>query len=356
MSILNRARPEIRGLAPYASARAMAGLAPVTLNANESPWASLADAGGHLNRYPDPQPAELVAGLAGYFGVAPEHLIATRGSDEAIDLLIRAFCPAGASAIVQCPPTFGMYGISARVQGAQVIGVPLVASQDHAVDFGSVLEAASSPEVRLVFLCRPNNPTGSMVEAEPILGLCRALSTHALVVVDEAYMDFCAAPSLATEIGKVPNLAILRTLSKAHALAGARCGCLLADTPVIDLLKKILAPYPLPQPTVASVLAALQPEALAATEQQISMILRFRESLHKQLEKIDFIEKIWPSEGNFLLLRVTDGPGLCQWLAEGGVLLRNFNSTPTLQNCVRLTVGSPPENARVLALLEAYPG
>ncbi len=354
MSIIERARPEIRKMAAYASARAIAGMAPVTLNANESPWPGPADTSGRLNRYPDPQPAALVERLAEHFGVAPEQTLVTRGSDEAIDLLVRAFCEAGKGSVVQCPPTFGMYGISARIQGARMINVPLLADQGFALDAPAIWEAARDESVRLVFLCRPNNPTGSLFDASLVTDLCEALTDHAMVVVDEAYMDFSSEPSLAQSLNNYPNLGVLRTLSKAHALAGARCGCLLAGSEVVSLLKKIIAPYPLPTATIDAALAALAPDSLAATAEQTALLNHGRDTLAAFLPTLPYVQAQWPSAANFILMKVTDGPALCAWLAERGVLVRNFHTTQGLENCLRISVGSPPENARLKSLLESY--
>ncbi|MEM7708283.1 MAG: histidinol-phosphate transaminase [Pseudomonadota bacterium] len=354
MSVLDLARPEIRELAPYASARSIAGISPVTLNANESPWAAPGDSTGKLNRYPDPQPVALVGAIAEHFAVETSQVLVTRGSDEAIDLLIRAFCAAGRHAVIQCPPTFGMYAISARIQDARVCNVPLLADEGFGLDLPGLELAAEDPAVRLVFLCRPNNPTGSMYGAEGIRNLCRQLAEQALVIVDEAYMDFASEPSMARDLEGLPNLAVLRTFSKAHALAGARCGCLLADADVISLLKRILAPYPLPTATIDAALKALEPDNLAATQRQTRMLNEGRAVLARVLEELPYVRQQWPSEANFILLRVDDGPALCDWLAGQGVLVRNFHSNPVLKNCLRISIGSPPENARLTQLLKAY--
>lgn len=353
MSIVSRARPEIRELRPYASARAMAGLAPVTLNANENPWPASHDAGLNLNRYPDPQPARLVAAWAEALGAPPECLLVTRGSDEAIDLLVRAFCRAGLDAVAQCPPTFGMYAISARIQGAAVLDVPLLPGAFE-LDVDSVVTAALGNAVPLVFLCRPNNPTGGNFRVEQLTTLLEALKERSLVVVDEAYIDFCPSESVLELTASYENLAVLRTLSKAHALAGARCGALVAAPEVIDLLKRILPPYPLPTPTIAAAQAALQPEQLAAARRQAARLADARDALGRFLKSLPGVTQVWPSQANFVLLQVADGPALVRWLAERGVLVRDFNAMPGLDNCLRITAGSPPENARLMQLLEQW--
>src|SRR4051794_14610578 len=197
MSIVLRARPEIRGLAPYSSARMEASGGSVMLNANESPWA-----GNGLNRYPDPQPALLVERLAELYGANTDQVLAGRGSDEAIDLLVRAFCAAGTDAIVVCPPTFAMYAVCARIQGAQVIEAPLSPALEFDAD---ALLAQVAPHVKLVFLCSPNNPTGGLVAPGDITRIASALAERALVVVDEAYIEFAQAPSAVSLLAQHGN-------------------------------------------------------------------------------------------------------------------------------------------------------
>ena len=254
MSVLDLARPEIRAMQPYSSARMEASGGDVFLNANESAWAPVGDDGLGCNRYPEPQPAALVDALAALYGVRREQLLVGRGSDEAIDLLVRAFCRAGRDAILIQPPTFGMYAVCARVQDAGVVEVPLAA--DFTLDVDAVL-AALTPAVKLVFICTPNNPTGQPVPRAAVERLAQALSGRALLVVDEAYVEFCDAGSVADLIDRYDNLAVLRTLSKAWALAGVRIGSLLANAEVIALLRRIMAPYPLPLPSVDAALLAL---------------------------------------------------------------------------------------------------
>ncbi|HET7844035.1 MAG TPA: aminotransferase class I/II-fold pyridoxal phosphate-dependent enzyme, partial [Xanthomonadales bacterium] len=227
--ILARARPEILELKPYASARAVAPTGRVRLDANESPWSP--DSETALNRYPQPQDARLVAAFAELYHVDPAQVLPTRGSDEAIDLLIRAFCSAGVDAIVTSPPTFGYYAASAAVQNVRVIEKPRAASTGFHLDVAALVAAARDPRVKLVFACNPGNPGGEMLGADDLLEVADALRDHALLVVDEAYVEFADQASLAVDVRDRDNLAVLRTMSKAHALAGARVGALLAAPP-----------------------------------------------------------------------------------------------------------------------------
>ena len=254
MSVLDLARPEIRAMQAYSSARMEGGSGEIFLNANESSWAPTGDDGMGCNRYPEPQPTALVDALAALYGVRREQVLVARGSDEAIDLLVRAFCRAGGDAILIQPPTFGMYAVCARVQDAQIIEVSL--ASDFRLDVDAVLAAVTSA-VKLVFICTPNNPTGQLIARADIERLLLALAGRALLVVDEAYIEFADSASVVDLLDRHDHLAVLRTLSKAWALAGARVGSLLAHPEVIALLRRIMAPYPLPLPCVEAALMVL---------------------------------------------------------------------------------------------------
>lgn len=346
--LLALARPEIRELRPYS--HAVWDPAYVRLHANENPWADDADlAAGQLNRYPEPQPRALNSALAAYYGVTPDRLLACRGSDEAIDLLVRAFCRAGQDRVMICPPTFAMYGFAAAVQGAGVVEVPLDTS--FSLNAQAIL-SAWTPEIKIVFLCSPNNPTGNRLEIGSLRRVLTGLCDRALVVVDEAYIEFSEAPSVIAMQSR-PHLVVLRTLSKAHGLAGARCGAVLAAPEIISLLARIIAPYALPAPTIAAALAALAPERLARTIDRVRVLLAERERLSAALTRLPDVRQIWPSDANFLLVQFGDAPRSCDAAARSGLLLRDFSSRPRLEGCLRVTVGTREENDRLIACLEA---
>lgn len=346
------ARSEIRALAPYASARALADAAGILLNANENPYAPAGDEGLHLNRYPDPQPAGLKSRLAELYGVAPDRLLITRGSDEGIDLLIRVFCRPGVDRVLVCPPCFGMYALSARVQGAGVVEAPLIdAGEDWQVPEDLAQRAA---DCRLAFLCSPNNPTGNLVGRETVAETAGAMEASGLVVVDEAYVEFAPGASALDLLDRYPNLVVLRTLSKAHALAGCRIGSVVADPRVIDLLRRIIAPYPLPTPTVHAALCALSPEALAAEHAHIETLAGEKSRLVEALRALPFVERLWPGAANFVLVRATDGPRLVRDAAAAGIRLRDQSAQPGLGDCVRITIGKPGENAALLDFLRGW--
>jgi histidinol-phosphate aminotransferase len=344
------ARPEIRALAPYASARALADSAGILLNANENPWPPAGDGGLALNRYPDPQPAALRARMADFYGIAPDQLLITRGSDEGIDLLVRAFCRAGEDRVLICPPCFGMYAMSARIQGAEVIEVPLIEGPDDWVlDFDGILAAAPA---RLYFLCSPNNPTGNLIEAGQVLSLAQRVADHGLVVIDEAYIEFCDRPSLSACLAEQPNLVILRTLSKAFALAGCRIGALIADTEIVGLLRRIIAPYPLPTPSVHAALAAL--DGIDALARQLDDLAAQKTRLVAALEAHPEIARLWPGAANFVLVRVADGAGLIRAAAAAGIRLRDQSAQPGLGNCVRITIGTAEETDTLIQFLNEW--
>ena len=351
MSALELARAEIRALVPYSSARMEATGGGLLLNANESAWAPFGDAGQGCNRYPDPQPALLVERLADLYGVNREQVLIGRGSDEPIDLLVRAFCRAGRDAILIQPPTFGMYAVCARIQGAAVVEVPL--ANTFALDVDAVL-AALTPAVKLVFVCAPNNPTGAGVPLQHIDYLARQLAGRAMLVVDEAYVEFAGAASAATLLDHHGHLAVLRTLSKAWALAGARIGCLLAHADVVALLRRILPPYPLPRPCVTAALEALSVAGQVAARERIGVIRGERSRVADALREMLAVREVLPSQANFLAVRFDDADRIYGRLFDAGIVVRDVRPYPGLGDALRITLGTPVENDRVLAVLGGW--
>jgi histidinol-phosphate aminotransferase len=349
MSVLDLARAEVRALTPYSSARMEALGARIMLNANESPWPSQGDTLG-LNRYPDPQPGALRARLASLYEVREEQLLVGRGSDEAIDLLVRAFCRPGKDAIAISPPTFGMYAVCASVQGAAVEALPL--KHDFTLDADAVL-AGLSPAVKLVFVCTPNNPTGGLVPLATIERLAASLAERALVIVDEAYMEYAGAASATTLLDRYANLGVLRTLSKAWALAGARIGMLLADPEVIALLRRIMAPYPLPTPCVDAALRALDEDSRYLARERIATTVAERERLASLLVALPGVQTVHPSRANFLTVLLDDAPGVYRALVAQGIVVRDVGRYPGLAGCLRFSIGTPDENAQLLAALRS---
>lgn len=346
-------REDLRDFAGYKSARSGIALSgDAWLNANESPSASPADAAGTLRRYPDPQPQALRNALASLYGVDAAQLLATRGSDEGIDLLLRAFCAPGQGAIVIAPPVFGMYAVCARLHGARVVEVPARDGEGGwCSDLDAMADAALREGANLVFVCNPGNPTGEAVAEGEIEGLARRLRGKALVVVDAAYAEFADTDAAAALLAGNDNLVILRTLSKAHALAGARIGSVLASPELIGMLQRCQAPYPLAQPAVAAALAALAPAALAHARAAATQARAERERLRMGLLGAPGMRRVYPSQGNFLLARFIDAQAAFDALLDAGVVVRDMRATAGLGDALRISIGTPAQNDRVLAVL-----
>ncbi len=353
-SVLGLVREDLRGFGGYSSARSHALQGEVWLNANESPWANPADAGGGCRRYPEPQPPALREALARLYAVDPERLLIGRGSDEAIDLLVRVLCEPGRDAVLVTPPVFGMYAVSARLQNAPLLEVPLVDGEaGFGVDLEAVANAAEQGAARLVFLCSPSNPTGASVPVDGIAALAARLQGRALVVVDEAYGEFSGQASAAFLLGTHPNVAVLRTLSKAHALAAARIGVLLADPALVRVLRACQAPYPVPTPCAELAVAGLSDEALARTQARVDQVRGERTRLQRALATLPGVRRVYPSDGNYLLVRFADAGAAFARLLAAGVVVRDQRAAPQLGDALRITVGTPEQNDRVLAALDA---
>jgi len=357
MSILHRIRPAIAGLRAYSSAHMEAPAsgavtrAATRMNANELPFAPPVDCGRDLNRYPHPQPPDLRRRLAAIFACPVDHLLLTRGSDEAIDLLVRMFCEARQDAIAITPPVFGMYRVAAEIQGAQVLEFPLTEGREFQPDW-SRMQKELPRQCKLVFLCSPNNPLGNGLVPDEVLDFCAAMADKALVVVDEAYVEFSSAPSLASAIPTTPNLAVLRTLSKAWGLAGARVGAVLAQPPLIDLLRRILPPYPLPEPVRYAVMQATDAPVREKARHAVNVVLQEKKRLQDFLASSPLVDRVFPSRTNFLLVRFHQSKRVFDACARAGVLVRDQGSQPGLAGCLRLTVGSAEENRRLQAVLQ----
>lgn len=352
MSVLDLARPDIRALQPYSSARMEASGGEVFLNANESAWPPQGEEGAGCHRYPEPQPRALIQRLAALYGVPEQRLLAGRGSDEMIDLLVRAFCRAGEDGILIQPPTFGMYAVSAKIQGASVLEVPL---GDGFVMHADAVLSAMTPAIKLVFVCAPNNPTGQAVPIGAITRLAEGLRGRAVLVVDEAYIEFADSESAMTLIEEHEHVVVLRTLSKAWALAGARIGCLIAREPVVALLGRIMAPYPLPLPCVRVALDALSPQGESAARAHVAFVRRERTRLAAELSALPQVRDVLATQANFLAVRFDDAGEVYRRLLQAGVVVRDVRRYPGLADALRITIGTAEENARMLAVLQGVP-
>jgi len=336
-------RPNIRALKPYRSAR-QDHVSGILLDANENAFGSSVTWDGvPLNRYPDPAQRQLRDRLAEMNGVPPTSIFVGVGSDEVIDLLFRVFCEPGRSNVVIPEPTYGMYRVAAAVQDAEVRSCLLTEEFQLDVD---VVRRCIDGNTRLVFVCTPNNPTANLLRREAILALT---AENAVVVVDEAYLDFANAASLASSAASIPNLVVTRTLSKAWGLAGARCGYAVAHPSVIDWLMRVKSPY-----NMNALTASVALEALANQDRMkasIERIIEERRWLEAELVKLSCVEHVFPSDANFLLVRVSDANRIHAHLAAQGIIVRNRSAEPRCENCLRMTVGTRPQNELLIAAL-----
>ncbi|GHX75749.1 histidinol-phosphate aminotransferase [Vibrio cholerae] len=340
------ARQQVQALTPYLSARRIGGCGDVWLNANESPFNNEYKTDfARLNRYSDCQPKAMIQAYANYAGVQPEQVLTSRGADEGIELLIRAFCEPNQDAILFCPPTYGMYAISAETFGVERKKVPLTA--DWQLDLPSI--EANLDRVKLVFVCSPNNPTGNLAKRADIIKLLEMTQDRAIVVMDEAYIDFCPEASTVDLLAQYPNLAILRTLSKAFALAGLRCGFTLANAELINVLLKVIAPYPVPVPVAEIAVQALSPAGLARAKYQVLDLGANRAYLQVGLSMVPGVQ-VFEGWGNYLLVKFPDGDALFKAAWEHGIILRNS----PIENCVRISVGNREECEKTVAFIRNY--
>jgi len=346
-------REDLQGFSGYSSARSLKLTGQIWLNANESAWANLADTQGSCRRYCDGQPPALKEKLAQLYGCSGDQLLIGRGSDEMIDLLVRATCVPQRDAVMCTPPIFGMYAVSARLQNAVLIEVPLLDTDTGLeIDNKSILEAASKNRVKLLFLCSPSNPGGKCIPLEQIKNLVEQL-TNTLVIVDEAYIEFSDADSAISLLNQYENIAILRTLSKAHALAAARIGCLIANKQLIQVLRQCQAPYPIPAPCAALALAGLSDKALEQTRSRITLIRKERQNLYQALAHNSLVRRVYTSDANFLLVRFKHIQAVFDSLLATGIVVRDQRAAPQLHDALRITIGTPQQNKRVLEILSS---
>lgn len=349
MSLIENITPKnILDLVPYASAKRELFNTEVAdqslwLNANESPYC---ENDSNLNRYPDFQSDVLIDSYAAYAGVEPSQVLATRGADEGIELLVRTFCTPGKDSIVINTPTYGMYKICATTFNISTIEVPL--TDEYQLD----VETLTNQPAKLVFICSPNNPTGGLINRQNIISVIEAYKDKALVILDEAYIEFCAEATVADMIGQYPNLVVLRTLSKAFALAGIRCGFTIAQPAVIDMLKKVIAPYPIPAPVEQVAVQALSQLGINKMQQQVQQLNQQKQDFIDQLTGFDFIQRIQTSDTNFVLLKVDDKQTVMDAMQKQDIYIRDQSKQPGLANCVRITIGSDEQMLAVINVLE----
>lgn len=337
--VLKLVRPNILGLEPYSTARddCRSGRPEIFLDANENPY------NNGINRYPDPHQKALKAKVAEIKGISADSLFIGNGSDEAIDLVYRVFCVPGASNAVSIAPSYGMYEVAAAMNDIEFRKVQL--RPDFSMDTEAMLSAADS-KTRLMFICSPNNPTGNSFPVEQIEDILERFG--GVVVLDEAYIDFSVRPSLTSLVKRYPNLIVLQTLSKAWGMAGLRIGLAMADPAVIGLMSKVKYPYNINVVAQKMALAKLDAEA---KDNAVAQIVGQRFRLEKELVKCQEVKGVYSSDANFLLVRFDNPDEVYERLLSGGVIVRNRSRVPGCEGCLRVTVGTPAENDRLLRLL-----
>ena len=319
-------RPELLGLEPYQSARRIGGQGDIWINANESPFNNTELDG--INRYPECQPPALINAYAQYSNILPNHVLCTRGADEAIELLIRTYCRSGIDSIAYFAPTYGMYAISAETSNIKANRLEL----DDNYKLPNAFKSQITTE-KIIFLCNPNNPTGTLLPETQIVDMLESYPNK-LIVIDEAYVEFCPNVSFVKKIQQYSNLVILRTLSKAFALAGLRCGFLLANSGIIEMIMRVIAPYPVPHPVVKYATSALSSNGISNMISQVSLLNEQGIKLSQALNK--HAEKVLPSSGNFVLAFFKNSETIQNLLTNSGIVARFYNDEH-LKNAIRFS-------------------
>jgi histidinol-phosphate aminotransferase len=346
------AREELIDMVPYQSARRLysAGGESSSVSRKHNIWLNANEASGAgtyrlnsdcINRYPDFQPDNLISAYGDYTQLNTESILATRGADEGIELIIRTFCRAYQDSILICPPTYGMYAISAENHGAGIVKVPLINNQ---LDLNSLKTQVD--KVKVVFLCSPGNPTGNLLTADSIKTTLEMFGDSAIVVVDEAYIEFSPEDSTLSWLKAYPQLVILRTLSKAFALAGLRCGFTLANTDIITMLSKVIAPYPISAPVAEIASNAFTKAGLTQVKVRVQEIIILRDELSTWLNKQTWCQQVFKSDANFVLFKTTDSTSkhfIFNCLEQQGILIRDQSKQLQLSNCLRISIGSEHE-------------
>ncbi|TCN73589.1 histidinol-phosphate aminotransferase [Vibrio crassostreae] len=338
----------VKKLIPYQSARRIGGDGRVWLNANELESSLFQGEASH-NRYPDFLPQDIAKAYQAYC-VTDAATVAVRGADEAIDLLIRTFCKPASDNILICSPTYAMYEFCADALAIETLDSPL--QEDFSLDVADILNKAEL--VNIVFLCSPNNPTGNVIPRSDLIQVLEGTIGKSLVVVDEAYIEFEPQTSAVSLIERYPHLVVIRTLSKAFGLAAVRCGFILASQNVMQYVAKLIPPYPMPDCSSQIVLDALSDERVSVMQDATQKLVELRNWFACELTQFDFIESVYPSSTNFILLRQKPGHQVFSVLAKDGIVTRNQNHEPALRNCVRISIGSQESMLEVITSLTRY--
>ncbi|CAL4319228.1 histidinol-phosphate transaminase [Buchnera aphidicola] len=346
----NLTRINIQNLSPYQSARRIGGHGDTWLNANESPMSALFKCRVEsFNRYPECQPNNLISAYADYVGLFRKEILVTRGADEGIELLIKAFCEPKKDAIIYCPPTYDMYAINAKIANVKIKEIPIL-KNTWKIDLFNL--QASLDGVKLIYICNPNNPTGNIFSKKDLIILLQVTFNRCLVVIDEAYIEFSSKDSMVSYLKEFPNLIILRTLSKAFALAGIRCGFTLANEEIINILHKVISPYPISTVVTDIAIQALEKNEIKNMQNRVIKLNKNRVWLINKLKKNNFVKKIFDSHANYILVKFYMFKRVFQHLWEKGIIIRNQDHKINLQGCLRISIGSDKECLRLIEELK----
>ena len=346
INIENLVRANIKNMVPYSSARhEYSGRAEIFLDANENPFGSPLDK--KYNRYPDPLQQRLKEKLGTIKGVPPKNIFIGSGSDEAIDLLCRVFCEPGRDNILVFPPTYGMYEVCAAVNNVTVKKQSLTEHFELDID---AIEEAIDPFTKIIFICSPNNPTGNSMRRNDIEIILN--NFDGLVVIDEAYINYARQKTFIPELTEYPNLVVLQTLSKAWGLAGLRIGMAFASAQVIGYMNKIKYPYNISTATQELAMEAL--DELRTVNDWIQLTVEERERISDELNELDYVEKVFPSDANFVLVKMKDAIAVHQFLSKKGIIVRDRSNVALCENCLRITVGTPDENKILVQALASF--
>ncbi|QFQ32839.1 histidinol-phosphate transaminase [Buchnera aphidicola (Aphis fabae)] len=345
-SIIHLVRSNIKNLKPYQSARRIGGNGNIWLNANECPIPSLFRTNiESFNRYPECQPKNLILSYSEYVGLLSNQILVTRGADEGIELLIKAFCNPEKDAIICCPPTYDMYALNAKISNVEIKEIPTF-KNTWKIDLENIQRNLN--KVKLIYICNPNNPTGNIILRKDIINLLKITLGCALVVIDEAYIEFSSENSMVSCLKNYPHLIILRTLSKAFSLAGIRCGFTLANKEIIDILNKVISPYPIATIVADIAIQSLSKNAIKIMKDRVLKLNLNRNWLINELKQISLVKKIYNSHANYVLVKFHMFEKIFQKLWEKGIILRNQHHKMHLKECLRISIGSHVECSRFI--------
>ncbi|XBC43059.1 MAG: histidinol-phosphate transaminase [Buchnera aphidicola (Kaburagia rhusicola ensigallis)] len=351
MNVEKLVRKNILKLIPYQSSRKIGGKGNIWLNANECPTPNCYQLDNMiLNRYPACQPEELLSCYSSYVGISKKNILITRGSDEAIELLIKTFCEPKYDKIIFCPPTYDMYNVSAHIMNIERYPIPLLHGSWQ-LDIDSIIKGCNN--VKLIYICNPNNPTGNLINIKDIVTLLKATLEKALVIVDEAYIEFSPTSSVIHLINTYPNLVIMRTLSKAFALAGLRCGFILANANIVDFLLKVINPYPISVPTSNIAVQFLSKKNISLMRNRVFRLNLNRSWLITQLKLMNYcVDHVFHSAANYILVRFFNSKLIFNELSKVGIVVRDQSDKLNLNNCIRISIGTSKECSEVIYTIQ----